>query len=257
MEKNGTIIDHIYVKYSNILDNVHSGILLNKLSHHLPVFTCLPIKDIITKPPKHIWITKQTNNCYENINSGLNSINWNEFLPSSSSNNSCKNYTAFCTKINELKEKNMPRKLVKFNKHKHSLSPWLPSTMLKCFKKRDDLYKKIHCLPKDHPNYEVIKNSFKEYEKNLKNLTNKMKDDYMKSEFDKSKGDIKNTWATIKSILHSNKFSKNTQTKFTHNGKIIEGDLKIANEFNHFFTEIGPNLERLTFRILTKLSNLF
>ena len=32
------------------------------------------------------------------------------------------------------------------------------------------------------------------------------------------------------------------QTKFSINGNIIEGDLKIANEFNNFFTNIGPNL---------------
>ena len=32
------------------------------------------------------------------------------------------------------------------------------------------------------------------------------------------------------------------QTKFCVNGSIIEGDLKIAEEFNKFFSEIGPSL---------------
>ena len=32
------------------------------------------------------------------------------------------------------------------------------------------------------------------------------------------------------------------QTKFSKNGNIIEGDLKIANEFNNFFTNVGPTL---------------
>ena len=32
------------------------------------------------------------------------------------------------------------------------------------------------------------------------------------------------------------------QTKFSVNGNIIEGDLKIANEFNNFFLNIGPTL---------------
>ena len=32
------------------------------------------------------------------------------------------------------------------------------------------------------------------------------------------------------------------QTKFCVNGSYVEGDLKIANEFNKFFTEIGPSL---------------
>ena len=32
------------------------------------------------------------------------------------------------------------------------------------------------------------------------------------------------------------------QTKFCVNGSYIEGDLKIANEFNKYFSEIGPLL---------------
>ena len=32
------------------------------------------------------------------------------------------------------------------------------------------------------------------------------------------------------------------QTKFCKNGDIIQGDLKIATEFNKFFSEIGPKL---------------
>ena len=37
---------------------------------------------------------------------------------------------------------------------------------------------------------------------------------------------------------------KNSQVKFSKNGELIEGDLKIANEFNKFFTEVGPSLAR-------------
>ena len=49
----------------------------------------------------------------------------------------------------------------------------------------------MQCFPREHPNYEEIRNRFKDYEKNLKLLTNKMKEDYMKAKFEKAKGDMK------------------------------------------------------------------
>ena len=78
--------------------------------------------------------------------------------------------------------------------------------------------------------------------KKLKSLIDKVKKDYFNDQFVKYQTDIKNTWKTIKMLLNKNRSSRKTQTKFCLNGSYIEGDLKIANEFNKFFSEIGPSL---------------
>ena len=73
-------------------------------------------------------------------------------------------------------------------------------------------------------------------------MINFVKKNYFENQFEMFKGDVKNTRVTIKSILKNNKNNSKTQTKFLLNGNIIEGDLKIATEFNKFFTNIGPKL---------------
>ena len=109
-------------------------------------------------------------------------------------------------------------------------------------RQKDNLYKQLHALPKDQPNYDTLKLQYKSYEKNLKLLIYSVKKDFYNKQFLRYNLDIKNTWQTIKTVLNKNRSSRKMQTKFSINGNIIEGDLKIANEFNNFFTNIGPNL---------------
>ena len=95
----------------------------------------------------------------------------------------------------------------------------------------------------DNPSYNSIESHYKHYESNLKKLINIVKKDYYNRQFVRYKNDIKNTWSTIKSVIDKNRSQrKNIQTKFKINGSIIEGDLKIADEFNKFFMNIGPSL---------------
>ena len=56
------------------------------------------------------------------------------------------------------------------------------------------------------------------------------------------RNDIKRTWDTIRTLMNKNKSKRSMQTKFCVNGRIIEGDLRIANEFNKFFLNIGPSM---------------
>ena len=78
--------------------------------------------------------------------------------------------------------------------------------------------------------------------KKLKGLISAVKNDFFKKQFTKYENDIKNTWNTIKTLINKNRSTRKMKTKFCVHGSYVEGDLKIANEFNKFFTEIGPSL---------------
>ena len=59
----------------------------------------------------------------------------------------------------------------------------------------------------------------------------------------KSKSDIKNTWKTINEILCKGKTKKTLSKYYVKDAEsIIVDKLDIANKFNTFFTETGPNL---------------
>ena len=151
----------------------------------------------------------------------------------------------------------MPTKKVRFKRYKHKNNAWMTTGLLTSIRQKDNLYKQFHSIPINHQNYELMKNKFKTYERELKILIQTVKKDYYYNQFTRYESDIINTWQTIKSVLNKNRSSRKMQTKFCVKGKIIEGDLKIANEFNKFFTEIGPKLaEEISQNTVTEKSEI-
>ena len=65
---------------------------------------------------------------------------------------------------------------------------------------------------------------------------------YYEACFNKYKSDIKNTWKTINTLLCTRKNSKCFPEFFNINGARITDKQQIADEFNKYFTNIGPSL---------------
>ena len=55
---------------------------------------------------------------------------------------------------------------------------------------------------------------------------------------------MKNTWSTINSILYRKKVKKCFPEYFVDKGDIVNDKVTIANKFNSYFTNIGPNLAK-------------
>jgi hypothetical protein len=53
---------------------------------------------------------------------------------------------------------------------------------------------------------------------------------------------LKETWKILKDLTKTTKLKSNYPTKFQHNGSTINDSTLIAQNFNDFFTNIGPNL---------------
>ena len=190
--KNGSIIDHIYVKTDMELSTLYTGILLHKFSNHLPVFTCIPLKNEIVELPKYINITCDNPLNWENLNNELNEINWSQvFNTDNLFSNPSINCAKFVDKIIELKNKHLPTKKVRFKRYKHKNNGWITHGLLKSIKQKDFLYKKLHSLKKSNPNYETLKKQFKSYEKTLKSLISFLKKDFYKRQFLRYRTDIK------------------------------------------------------------------
>ena len=192
--RNGSIIDQIFIKADMNIEDIHSGILLHEFSHHLPVFTCLPLKFEKLSLPKFISITKNDNRSYEILRSDLESIDWNNELESNLFSNPNYNYSKFKDTILELKEKHLPTKTVRFKRYKHKGNEWITRGIMNSIKKKDNLYKKFRSLNQNDSNYETIKSFYKNYEKNLKKLIANVKKDYYNNKFHAYKNNIKRTF---------------------------------------------------------------
>ena len=81
--RNGSIIDHIYVKTDSDLSNLYSGISLHTFSNHLPVFVSIPLKNEKTELPKYINITKNNAQNWANLTNELSDVNWSQVLNTS------------------------------------------------------------------------------------------------------------------------------------------------------------------------------
>ena len=65
---------------------------------------------------------------------------------------------------------------------------------------------------------------------------------YYSSKFKEYSKDMRKTWVTIRSLIGTKKRRENIPEYFKHDGKILTETAQIAEGFNTFFSEIGPEL---------------
>ena len=116
--------------------------------------------------------------------------------------------------------------------------PWVNSTLLKSINRKNRLFYKYKCIPtnKNRMKYTNYKNT-------LTNLLRNAKKEYYCKQFTSCNRDIKGTWRTIKNVLNSSPNSRNI-SKIKNHGTATENKQTIAEIFNDFFTNIGPDLAR-------------
>ena len=132
----------------------------------------------------------------------------------------------------------------KVNKHRHKLSKWITSGIIKSIEFRDKLYKCLKTCEHYNPEYERLKYNFKVHNGYLNRCIRTAKKEYYANEFLKFKNDIRKTWDTLKDILNKKKSKKDFPSSFLDNGTVDTGAINIANKFNEYFTNIGPQLAR-------------
>ena len=152
------------------------------------------------------------------------------------------NYNTLLSVLEESKQKHIPAKSVKFHKHKHKKTEWITKGILKSIKYRDSLYKKIKLTQIGSVEYNTNRINLRTYNKILKRSIRIAKINYYSSCFNKYKNDIKKTWQTISEIMNKKHTDTTHQEFFEMNGIKIVDKIDIANKFNQYFTNIGPDL---------------
>jgi len=200
-----TLIDNFMCKLTEATLSTISGVLINKFSDHQPYFTIL--KNIQSKdhPPRYVKITKQNTESVYNFNHEIaSSFETNIFLIDTNQDPNI-NYNKLHNIIEYAKNKHMPIKVVRFNRHKHKKSPWITQGIIHSIQYRDDLYKAHKMTDPTSAEHDRQKNNLKTFNAILKRSVRLSKRNYYETIFNKLKNDIKGTWKTINGILNKTK----------------------------------------------------
>ena len=115
--------------------------------------------------------------------------------------------------------------------------PWITNGLKNACRKNNRLYKIwLHSqTPAAESRYQIYKNKLTSI------LRTAEKEHYSKLLSD-GKGNIKDTWKILNAAMNKKKSSTEFPTHFELNGTNIVNKQIIADEFNNFFVNVGPNL---------------
>ena len=162
----------------------------------------------------------------------LNEINWNPLTETVNPNISTQN---FISVINEQYCKFFPLK----NKHislKRLKKPWINSHIMFLIREKSKYFSQYKLGL-------ISKNTNNRFKNKISKIVLKARNDFYLNTFDRYKTRIKKSWKTIKYLLGQNT-SRHTIKELIINNTTYSSDETIALEFNRFFSEIAPKLER-------------
>ena len=240
---NPSLIDQIYLKNSNALKSDAAGILYRPVSDHLPYFIAIKLstKNAVVKP-KFIQTQVNTEKAHNNFKTELASIDWTKLFDHQPTANPLITYKSFKVKLLSLQDKHFPTKKVKYNKYKHKLSNWITKGILASIKFRDKLYRKLNSTRKGTPLFDKLKTNLHTYNSILNKTKREAKSNYYKQKFDENKYDNRKTWDTIREVINKPNSKHQMPSYFIHDNDCLTDPKEIANKFNDFFVNIGPNL---------------
>ena len=246
-DRSCTLIDNFLCKLSNGFSQSTAGILISRISDHLPYFIFLDyLKPKRPAPSTFIKVQTGNDECILKFQTELNNANIYDMLDTQLNTDPTENLATLNIFISQAKDKHLPIKLVKFNKHKHKKSNWISIGIIRSITYRYKLYMRLKQVPIDSEMYTHLKTNLKT-SSNTKKTYSQCKKAYFQKKFNKYKGDIKNTWQTITEILNRTRSPQNLPDAFLIDNEMTGDPSIIADKFNNLFANVGRRLsEQLT-----------
>ena len=228
-----TLIDNIF---SNAVDNNNftNGVLYYDISDHLPIFTLRSLS-VTQKNLNRNKRKKKRKESERNINSLIGDLTqegWENVLNETDADRA---YETFLQKLLFYYNKNIPlvnSKQLKKNKH-----PWITKGISRSITTRTKLYKKAL---KTKSEIEMCR--YKKYRNILTSVIRLSRKLHYSDILNRNKGRTSMLWSTVNDII--GKKQTNNPNTFTIEEQQINDPVKISNEFNSYFTKIGPELAR-------------
>ena len=144
-------------------------------------------------------------------------------------------YSLFINEIIDAINFHCPLKKVHF---RTSHNPWMTKGLINACNKKNNLYKKFI-----KNRNEINEQRYKKYKNKLISVLRMSKQEYYTKILNKHKNSIKETWNILRNVTGSS--TANTfPNSFVIDNKLISNKNDIVNDFNNFFTNIGPDLAK-------------
>ena len=226
-----TLIDNIF---TNVLNkNIHSGILMEDLSDHLPIFAVTQNVCSVKKEDQFIIKRIINQRKLELFKRDLKSISWENIYNLSDPNDQ---YHYFSELFSNLYDKHFPKQRFKVRPKR---KPWLTNSLINCCRKKNTLYK-MSVVKKDT----ASEKKYKSYKNKLTTILRQAEAQYYSEKLNSVKGDIKNTWMVLKNVINKNVSEISSHNSFTYRGSKVTNSDQIANIFNEYFVNVGPSLAK-------------
>ena len=235
------ISDHSATLIDNIFTNTHdcdikSGIWLADISDHLPMFITLPY-DFAKKhktSPTFVYKRVYSQDSLDGFKQALSAMNWSHiFTEEANANNK---YNVFISTIKIIHDKYFPFVKKKINSQINK-KPWITNNILKCIKKKNNLYKQTL-----KTNSDLLLSKYKIYKNKLISILRAAEKTFYADKLMQIKDSTSKTWKLLNEITHRGSTRANRQIDI--DGVATDDSLTIANKFNRFFTNIGPELAK-------------
>ena len=227
--------------YSTELYDHESAVIVNNISDHQMIctYSTITVKKL-TSFKKFIEVEKSDHQAMENFLNEFNNSNIIDQLNLDEHADPNLNFNRFMKHFMKLKEQHLPKKVVRFDRKKHKINPWLTAGILKSINTKDKLYKTLLQTPKDSQNYPALLSNLKSYKNIIRRSIMHAKRDYYHHVFNRYSTNLQKTWQTINETLNRTKGKRDFPQEFKlANGNIISDLKEIANAFNDFFISIG------------------
>ncbi|KAI2647507.1 DNA-directed RNA polymerase subunit omega [Labeo rohita] len=227
-----TLIDNIFV--NKFEKTVKSGLLINDTTDHFPIFVTYFCEIKTNKEKFSKVIRLRTEETLNGFRDDLMKEQWNNVCNTKNVN---KAYELFLKKYLWLYNKNCPIKIWN-DKVRNNNKPWLTKGILKSCKKKNKLYR-------DFVKYrtENAEKKYKAYKNKLTTIMRCAKKDYYTNVLMENKSNIKRMWNVLREVMGSK--INYSQPLYLMNEQNVEiSGEKMADEFNSFFVNVGPNLAK-------------
>ena len=233
-DKRPSLIDHIF---TNCLPNkVKSGICLYPIADgHLPIFS------VIHKKTQRIQ-RSDTLRDYKKFNESEFKRHLELALADfSEKNKDINDVNLLYSKFNDIVSSTLnlfaPIRTLTKKEQKIKENPWLTKALLKSIKRKAIIYK-THYILGDL----IRRNYYKQYCKILKRCIERSKQNYYQTLFSNIQNDTKKVWKSINEIVTIKSKTSESPTLITVDNNNITDPKTMANHFNNFFRNVGPNL---------------
>ena len=159
----------------------------------------------------------------------------------------------FVWRLEGCAERHAPTKKLKPKEVKLKFKPWITPEIMKLIRTRDRLFTR----KKRQPDNQRIKEIYNQARNRVKNKLKKSKQDHFKSYFEEQSTNIKKTWEGIRKLVNVKKPTTFSVSQLNINGKTIDDTNAIANSFNSFFVNVGPETEKTIPKVPNMSPNMF